>query len=262
MVDRYQRRGARDARWDPADLRHRLRPRRREHARRDRLPAQHRPRRHARPGPRARVEHITAEETRSTGPQWSFSPCICAARDDRWGRTYESFSEDPRLVEKFETAIDGYQGGARPAQGPRPRARHRQALRGRRRHRVRHRQRRLHDRPGHHGHQPQATSGSPRSASTCPPCKSTTSTGHAVLLERRLDRGRRRQPAEHARSPRADHRRAQGQARLQGLRDQRLQRPQPHQPGPARDQHQARRHRRHRHVHGAGRRATRTSRPR
>jgi beta-glucosidase len=58
-----------------------------------------------------RVAKITAEETRATGPQWTFSPCICAARDDRWGRTYESFSEDPRLVEKFETAIDGYQEG-------------------------------------------------------------------------------------------------------------------------------------------------------
>jgi beta-glucosidase len=56
------------------------------------------------------VEHITASETRSTGPQWSFAPCICAARDDRWGRTYESFGEDPRLVERMETAIDGLQG--------------------------------------------------------------------------------------------------------------------------------------------------------
>jgi beta-glucosidase len=58
-----------------------------------------------------RIAKITAEETRATGPQWTFSPCICAARDDRWGRTYESFSEDPRLVEKMETAIDGYQEG-------------------------------------------------------------------------------------------------------------------------------------------------------
>src|SRR3954452_18377284 len=44
-------------------------------------------------------EHITASETRATAPQWTFAPCICAARDDRWGRTYESFGEDPRLVE-------------------------------------------------------------------------------------------------------------------------------------------------------------------
>jgi beta-glucosidase len=56
------------------------------------------------------VEHITASETRSSGPQWAFAPCICAARDDRWGRTYESFSEDPSLVIKMETAIDGFQG--------------------------------------------------------------------------------------------------------------------------------------------------------
>jgi beta-glucosidase len=56
------------------------------------------------------AEHITASETRSTGPQWTFAPCICAARDDRWGRTYESFSEDPGLVSRLETAIDGFQG--------------------------------------------------------------------------------------------------------------------------------------------------------
>ena len=57
-----------------------------------------------------RVEHITARETRASGPQWSFAPCICAARDDRWGRTYESFGEDPDLVIAMETAIDGFQG--------------------------------------------------------------------------------------------------------------------------------------------------------
>lgn len=56
------------------------------------------------------IAHVTAEETRASGPQWSFAPCICAARDDRWGRTYESFSEDARLVEQFGTAIDGLQG--------------------------------------------------------------------------------------------------------------------------------------------------------
>lgn len=56
------------------------------------------------------VEHVTAIETRATGPQWVFAPCICVARDDRWGRTYESFGESPRLVESMETAIDGFQG--------------------------------------------------------------------------------------------------------------------------------------------------------
>jgi beta-glucosidase len=56
------------------------------------------------------VEHVTAEETRASGPQWTFAPCVCAAQDDRWGRTYESFGEDPRLVARMETAIDGFQG--------------------------------------------------------------------------------------------------------------------------------------------------------
>jgi len=57
-----------------------------------------------------RVEHVAASETRSTGPQWAFAPCLCVARDDRWGRIYESFGESPALVESMETAIAGFQG--------------------------------------------------------------------------------------------------------------------------------------------------------
>jgi beta-glucosidase len=56
------------------------------------------------------VEHVTASETRASGPQWTFAPCICAPQDDRWGRTYEGFGEDPRLVSEMESAIDGFQG--------------------------------------------------------------------------------------------------------------------------------------------------------
>ncbi|MFL6131872.1 MAG: glycoside hydrolase family 3 protein [Nocardioidaceae bacterium] len=57
-----------------------------------------------------RVHHVAASETRSTGPQWAFAPCVCVARDDRWGRIYESFGETPRLVKRMETAINGLQG--------------------------------------------------------------------------------------------------------------------------------------------------------
>jgi beta-glucosidase len=53
---------------------------------------------------------ITATETRATGVTWAFSPCVCVARDERWGRTYESFGEDPALVTQMETIIDGLQG--------------------------------------------------------------------------------------------------------------------------------------------------------
>jgi beta-glucosidase len=54
--------------------------------------------------------HIAASETRATGPQWAFAPCLCVARDDRWGRTFESYGEDPALVSLMETSIDGFQG--------------------------------------------------------------------------------------------------------------------------------------------------------
>src|SRR4051812_17263025 len=58
-----------------------------------------------------RIGHITAEETRASGPQWAFAPCICVARDDRWGRTYESFGETPELAAALGgAAIDGLQG--------------------------------------------------------------------------------------------------------------------------------------------------------
>ena len=89
------------------------------------------------------VEHIAAIETRASGPQWSFAPCICAARDDRWGRTYESFGEDPGLVDPDGDRDRRLPGRARPPRRPRPRAGHRQALRRRRRHGLRHRRRRL-----------------------------------------------------------------------------------------------------------------------
>lgn len=56
------------------------------------------------------IGHITAEETRATGPQWNFAPCVCVARDDRWGRTYESFGEDPELAARMSAIIVGMQG--------------------------------------------------------------------------------------------------------------------------------------------------------
>src|SRR4051794_37182449 len=57
-----------------------------------------------------KIGHVTAIETRATGIPWVFAPCVCVARDDRWGRTYESFGETPRLVKRMETVIDGLQG--------------------------------------------------------------------------------------------------------------------------------------------------------
>ena len=58
------------------------------------------------------VERITAQEVRATGIHWVFAPCVAVSRDERWGRSYESFSEDPALVaELARAAVRGFQGG-------------------------------------------------------------------------------------------------------------------------------------------------------
>jgi beta-glucosidase len=58
-----------------------------------------------------RIGAATAAEVRSTGMDWSFAPTIAVARDDRWGRTYESYSEDPKIVETYAAAmVSGLQG--------------------------------------------------------------------------------------------------------------------------------------------------------
>jgi beta-glucosidase len=57
------------------------------------------------------ISRITAAEVRATGIQWTFAPCVAVVRDERWGRTYESFSEDPQLVATLgEAAVRGLQG--------------------------------------------------------------------------------------------------------------------------------------------------------
>ncbi|MEV3938089.1 glycoside hydrolase family 3 N-terminal domain-containing protein [Glycomyces sp. NPDC049804] len=59
----------------------------------------------------AQAAAITAAETRATGVHWTFAPCVCVARDNRWGRTYESYGEDPGLaVEYAGPVVRGYQG--------------------------------------------------------------------------------------------------------------------------------------------------------
>ncbi len=56
-----------------------------------------------------RIGMATAEEMRETGVHWTFAPCLCVARDDRWGRTYESFSESPDVVASMSSVITGLQ---------------------------------------------------------------------------------------------------------------------------------------------------------
>nr|WP_070958808.1 glycoside hydrolase family 3 protein [Hyphomonas sp. Mor2] len=58
-----------------------------------------------------RIAHATAIEIDVTGIDWNFSPTVAIARDDRWGRTYESYSEDPQIVSELGAAfVEGLQG--------------------------------------------------------------------------------------------------------------------------------------------------------
>ena len=58
-----------------------------------------------------KIGRITAEEVRATGIQWTFGPCVAVPQDIRWGRTYEGFSEDPKVVKRLgEAAVRGMQG--------------------------------------------------------------------------------------------------------------------------------------------------------
>ena len=57
------------------------------------------------------IGRVTAKEVRATGIHWTFAPCVTVARDERWGRTYEGFSEDPKLVAELgAAAVRGLQG--------------------------------------------------------------------------------------------------------------------------------------------------------
>ena len=56
------------------------------------------------------VARATAEELFATGVNWSFSPNLDQPRDIRWGRVYEAFSDDPKLVESLGVSyLEGLQ---------------------------------------------------------------------------------------------------------------------------------------------------------
>jgi beta-glucosidase len=60
-----------------------------------------------------KIANATATEVMVTGIDWVFAPTVATVRDDRWGRTYESYSEDPEIVRDYAAAIvHGLQGHA------------------------------------------------------------------------------------------------------------------------------------------------------
>ena len=52
-----------------------------------------------------KIGAITATELRVTGQEWTFAPTIAVAQDVRWGRAYESYSENPTLVREYAHSI-------------------------------------------------------------------------------------------------------------------------------------------------------------
>lgn len=59
------------------------------------------------------IAEVTAKEVLATGIDWIFAPTVATVRDDRWGRTYEGYSEDPEIVKAYSAAIvKGLQGRA------------------------------------------------------------------------------------------------------------------------------------------------------
>ena len=57
------------------------------------------------------ITRITAAELIVSGHDWTFAPTLATPRDDRWGRTYEGFSESPEIVAAYaDRIVYGLQG--------------------------------------------------------------------------------------------------------------------------------------------------------
>ncbi|CAL1388739.1 unnamed protein product [Linum trigynum] len=61
-----------------------------------------------------KIGEATAVEVRATGIPYAFAPCIAVCRDPRWGRCYESYSEDHKIVEEMTDIVNGLQGDLPP----------------------------------------------------------------------------------------------------------------------------------------------------
>jgi beta-glucosidase len=58
-----------------------------------------------------KIGQATAKEVKATGIDWIFAPTVAVVRNDRWGRTYEGYSEDPEIVKAYaKSMIRGIQG--------------------------------------------------------------------------------------------------------------------------------------------------------
>lgn len=57
------------------------------------------------------IARVTALELKVSGHDWTFAPTLAVPQNDRWGRTYEGFSEEPGIVSEYGRRIAlGLQG--------------------------------------------------------------------------------------------------------------------------------------------------------
>jgi beta-glucosidase len=60
-----------------------------------------------------RIGKATASEVAATGIDWTFAPTVAVIRDDRWGRAYEGYSQQPDIVRTYAgRMVQGLQGTA------------------------------------------------------------------------------------------------------------------------------------------------------
>lgn len=65
-----------------------------------------------------RIGEVTASETAASGIDWAFGPTVTVPQDDRWGRTYEGYSEDPAVVASYAgKMVEGLQGAPGTSRG-------------------------------------------------------------------------------------------------------------------------------------------------
>ncbi|SDR13503.1 glycoside hydrolase family 3 protein, partial [Brevundimonas sp. 374] len=48
-----------------------------------------------------RIGEATALEVAVTGADWTFGPTLAVPQDDRWGRTYEGYAENPEVAQSY-----------------------------------------------------------------------------------------------------------------------------------------------------------------
>lgn len=67
------------------------------------------------------IAEVTAYEMTLAGVDWTFAPTVAVARDKRWGRAYESYSENPADVAAYAgKVVEGLQGADGGDKGVKP----------------------------------------------------------------------------------------------------------------------------------------------